>query len=230
MMHSRFIKTAWKCLLGACLLLGPRTGVLAQDPAARGIPDEVYYLMPAFGQGTVYLRGQAPAQGQMNICALDNTLRFIDKDGTELAASNLDNLLKVRIDTVTFIRHDDAFLRQYPVSEDTGIAVRRDIKIIRDAKQGAYGTTSQTSAIRELGTLYTEGGSYELNKEREYPYRVSDVVFIYSGDSVMLPTKNSLRKLFPDKKDEVDAYFKSNRSFPDNVSDACALLSLWTGK
>ena len=230
MMHSRFIKTAYKCLLAACLLLGPRTGVLAQDPAARGIPDEVYYLMPAFGQGTVYLRGQVPAQGQMNICALDNTLRFIDKDGTELAASNLDNLLKVRIDTVTFIRHDDAFLRQYPVSEDTGVAVRRDIKIIRDAKQGAYGTTSQTSAIMELGALYTEGGSYELNKEREYPYRVSDVVFIYSGDTVMLPTKNNLRKLFPDKKDEVDAYFKSNRYFPDDVNEACTLLSLWAGK
>lgn len=230
MMHSRFIKTAYKCLLAACLLLGPRTGVLAQDPAARGIPDEVYYLMPAFGQGTVYLRGQVPAQGQMNICALDNTLRFIDKDGTELAASNLDNLLKVRIDTVTFIRHDDAFLRQYPVSEDTGVAIRRDIKIIRDAKQGAYGTTSQTSAIMELGALYTEGGSYELNKEREYPYRVSDVVFIYSGDIVMLPTKNNLRKLFPEKKDEVDAYFKSNRFFPDDVNEACTLLSLWAGK
>ena len=216
--------------MAACLLLGPRTGVLAQDSSVRGIPDEVYYLMPTFGQGTVYLRGQGPAQGQMNICALDNTLRFIDKDGTELAASNLDNLLKVRIDTVTFIRHDDAFLRQYPVSEDTGIAVRRDIKIIRDAKQGAYGTTSQTSAIRELGTLYTEGGSYELNTEREYPYRVSNVVFIYSGDAVMLPTKNNLRKLFPDKKDEVDAYFKSNRYFPDDVNEACALLSLWAGK
>ena len=230
MMHSRFIKTAYKCLLAAGLLLGPRTGVLAQDPSVRGIPDEVYYLMPAFGQGTVYLRGQVPAQGQMNICALDNTLRFIDKDGTELAASNLDNLLKVRIDTVTFIRHDDAFLRQYPVSEDTGVAVRRDIKIIRDAKQGAYGTTSQTSAIMELGALYTEGGSYELNKEREYPYRVSDVVFIYSGDTVMLPTKNNLRKLFPDKKDEVDAYFKSNRYFPEDVNEACTLLSLWAGK
>lgn len=224
------METAWKCLLAACLLMGPRTGVLAQDSAVRGIPDEVYYLMPAFGQGTVYLRGQAPAQGQLNICAMDNTLRFIDNDGTELAASNLDKLLKVRIDTVTFIRHDDTFLRQYPVSEDTGIAVRRDIKIIWDAKQGAYGTTSQTSAIRELGTLYTEGASFELNKEREYPYRVSEVVFIYSGDTVLLPTKNNLRKLFPARKDEVDAYFKSNRYFPDNISEACALLSLWAGK
>ena len=218
----------WKCLLAACLLSGPRMGVLAQESPIRGIPDEVYYLMPSFQQGMVYLRGQSPAEGQLNICAVDNTLRFIDEDGTELAASSIDNVLRVRIDTVVFIRYQDAFVRLYPVSDDTGIAVRRDVRIIKDAKQGAYGTISQTSSIKELGTLYTEGASFELNKNREYPYRVSESIFIYKGDSVMLPTKKSLTKLFPTKKDDVEAYFKSRRSFPDNVDDALALLALWS--
>ena len=212
------------CALGL-LLVG-----LSAQAQNKGIPNEVYYLMPKFGQGYIYFRGQGPAQGQLNICAVDNTLRFLDKSGKEMEASNADNVVKVQIDTVVFLHHQDIYYRLSAVGPDMGLAIRRDVKILMDVKEAGYGTTSQTSSIRELGTLYTEGGSYELNTEREYPYRVSNVVFIYSGDAVMLPTKNNLRKLFPDKKDEVDIYFKSNRYFPDDVNEACALLSLWAGK
>ena len=230
-MNKRFQTTIGRLLLTACLLTGALpgalTGIQAQDLPTRGIPDDVFYLMPAFGQGMVYLRGQSPAQGKLNICAADNTLRFIDDKGNELVAADPENIMKVRIDTVTFIRHQGAFVRLYPVSDDMGIALKREVKIIKDAKQGAYGTTSQTSAIKEYGTFYSEGVAYDLNKEKEYPYRVSESCLVYKGESVMPPTKNNLRKMFPTKKEEVDAYFKSEHSFPEDVNDACALLSLW---
>jgi hypothetical protein len=214
-------------LLAACLLPWARPDLPAQEPSSQDIPDEVYYLMPSFGQGMIYFRGQGPAQGQLNICAVDNTLRYIDDDGTELAAASVDNILKVRIDTVTFIRHQDSFVRLYPVSDDAGIAVRRDVRILKDARQGAFGTTSQTSSIKEYGTLYTEGVAVALNQNRKYPYKVSETFFIYKDDSVLLPTRNNLRKLFPAKKEEIEAYFKSNRSFPDDIGDASALIALW---
>lgn len=215
-----------KRILQTILALAMTAATLAQEPGTRRIPDEVFYLMPSFGQGMVYLRGQGPAQGELNICAVDNTLRYID-GGTELAAASQDNILKVQIDTVTFIRHQGAFVRLYPVSGDAGIAVRREVRILKGARQGAYGSTSQTSSIKEYGTLYTEGAAVELNKERGNPYSVSETFFIYKGDTVLLPTRNNLRKLFPERKDEVDAWFKSNRSFPDTISEASALLSLW---
>jgi hypothetical protein len=191
------------------------------------MPADVYYLMPSFEQGMLYLRGQTPAQGKMNICALDNSLRYLDADGTEMSAASHDNIIKVQLDTVTFLRYNDAFLRLYPISADMGLAVKREVKILTDAKQGAYGGTSQTSSIKEIGTLYTEGSAMELNKAREYPYRVSETFFVYKGDSVLFPKKSSLRKLFPEKRAEIDAYFKAHRSFPENVAKASELLSSW---
>ena len=217
-----------KRFLTAFLLLAALTGARAQENAAKGIPDDVYYLMPSFGQGMVYLRGQGPAQGKLNICAVDNTLRFIDDDGKEMAAASQDNILKVSFDAVTFIRHQGAFLRLFPVTDDAGIAVKREVRIIKDAKQGAYGGTSQTSSIKEYGTLYTEGVAIELNTSRQYPYRVSEDLFIYKGDNILLPTKNNLKKLFPTKKEEVDAWFKSNRHFPQKSDEASALLEQWS--
>ena len=215
-----------RSLIAACLLLGALTGAPAQ--AQQRLPDEVFYLMPSFGQGMVYLRGQGPAEGKLNICAVDNTLRYIDDDGTELAAAGNDDILQVRIDTVTFIRYQNAFLRLHPVSGDTGIAVKREVRIMNDAKQGAYGADSRTSSIKEYNTLYTDGVAIELNKNREYPYKVSETLFIYKGDSILFPTRNNLRKLFPTKKEEVDAWFKSNRHFPQESDEASALLEQWS--
>ena len=214
-------------LLTAFLLFASLTGARAQMNSGKGVPDDVYYLLPSFSQGMVYIRGQGPAQGKLNICAVDNTLRFIDNDGQEMVAGANNDIVKVTIDTVTFIRHQDAFLRVHPVTDDSGIAVRKSVRIIRDAKQGGYGGTSQTSSIKEYGTLYTEGVAIELNTNKQYPYKISEEFFVYSGDSILLPTKNNLKKLFPEKKDEVEAWFKSNRSFPDKLEDASALVAQW---
>ncbi len=218
-----------KRFLTILLLFAALAEAPAQETTGQDLPEDVAYLMPSFMQGTVYIRGQGPAQGKLNICAVDNTLRFIDDSGTELAAADHESILRVIIDTVSFVRHQNAFLRLCPVEGDMGIAVKRNILIITDAKSAAYGGTSQTSAIREYGVLYAEGGIFELNKNKKYPYKVSESLFVYKGDNILPPTRNNLRKLFPDRRDEIDAYFKSKRSFPENQEEARALLKLWGG-
>lgn len=199
----------------------------AQETDAKGIPDEVYYLMPSFTDGVVYLRGQAPAQGRMNICAVDNTLRFIDKNGVELEATNADNIVKVQLDTVWFIRNNGVFYRMYPATYDMGIALRRDVRIFRDSKEGAYGGTSQTSAIREYSTLYTDSGIYNLNTNKKYPHKVTEILCLYKGEGVYPLSKNNLKKLFPSKKADIEAWFKAGNTLPETLEDAQALISSW---
>lgn len=70
------------------LALAAPLSLFAQEPEHGGIPDEVYYLLPSFAPGYVYFIGQPPAQGLLNICALDQSLRFKDKSGKELEAGN----------------------------------------------------------------------------------------------------------------------------------------------
>ena len=195
-----------------------------QDQGRHGIPEDVYYLMPEFGQGTIYFTGQAPAQGQLNICALDNSLRFMDKSGKELSATNPENIIMVRIDTVTFIRAHDAFYRVHPVSANMGVAVLKEVKITSKAKTGAYGTTSQTSSTRQYNTIYADGAIYNLDEDREVPYEVSELLFIYKGQDVYPLNKKNLRKFFPEKKEAIDAYFATGNPVPDTVEEALKLL------
>ena len=217
-----------KGLIAASLLILMQTGVRAQENAGNnGIPDDVMYLMPSFADGMVYLTGQRPAQGKLNICALDNTLRFIDNKGTELSAADHSIINKVRIDTVWFLRNMDAFYRMYPVAVGTGVAVRRDLHILQDVKQGAYGTTSQTSAINQKSVLYADGVAYNLNSDKKIGYRVSETMFLYKDDSVYPLNKRNLRKLFPSHKAEIDAWFQSGNTLPTTPDELIPLLRLW---
>jgi hypothetical protein len=210
-------------LLSACCLTLALQG---QETAPKAIPDEVFYLMPSFTQGTIFLRGQPPAQGMLNICAVDQSLRFLDDNGTELSANDPDAIRRVQLDTVSFLRSDGAFYRLYPVSPETGVALRRDVRILRDVNQGAFGTTNQTSSIRQYSTLYTDGASQQLNRDGKRSYVVSETVCVYCRDAVFKLTKANLKKIFPDRKDEIEARFKSGKSLPDTVEEASALLRL----
>lgn len=199
----------------------------AQEPRTQGIPDELYYLMPAFGEGMVYLRGQSPAQGRLNICALDNSLRFLDKDGKELTAGDDVDIVKVRIDSVVFVRFQDAFYRLYPLSDELGVAVRREVRVLHDAKEGAYGTVSQTTSVQEFRSIVADGVVHELNPDKIHPHTVSNLIFIYRDGGISPFNRKSLRKLFPRKKDDIDAYFKAGHGQPKTGEEALALLAGW---
>ena len=207
-------------LLLAVLLAG---GAAFGQEAQGNIPADVFYLLPEFRQGMVYFSDQGPAQGDLNICAVDHTLRFMDK-GQELA-SGADNIYRVIVDDIVFVRVDGAFYRLYPITDDLTLAFRRDVEILRDVKTGAYGTTSRTSSIREVGMLQSDGMMYTLQSSKNYPYNVSESCFLFQAGDVTPITKRSLRKRFPDRKNDLDAWFKAGHAVPQTLDDTRALLT-----
>ena len=215
-------------ILFFAVLLGLLPTVTAAQEEGEGVTAEIYYLMPEFGQGMIWFSNQGPAEGKLNICAEDNTLRYLDKNGQEIVAASIDNVVKVQIDTVVFIRNEGVFYRLYPVSSELGLLVRRDLDIQRDAQRGAYGSYSRTSSIREYGTLYADGVTYKLEKSKKYPFTVSETCFLYTGDKVVPFTKRTLRRYFPQRKDDIDIYLKSGKSLPEDPSGAQAFLARLT--
>lgn len=212
-------------LLIACLLLCLSLAAMGQDDASRSASADVRYLMPDFTDGMIFFHSGAPAQGKLNICAEDNTLRFIDKSGVEMAAANEDNIYKVRIDTVLFLRSGGLYYRLYKVTSDCGIALKRDVRLARTGKQGAFGTTSQTSSIRESGNIYADGVSYDIEKNKDAAYEAVETLYLYKGDEVLVFNKRNLRRAFPESKDAIDAYFKGGGAVPATVPEALALMN-----
>ena len=206
-------------LLLALLLAG---GAAFGQEARGDMPADVFYLLPEFRQGMVYFSDQGPAQGNLNICAVDHTLRFMDKD--QELSSKADNINRVVVDDIVFVRIDGAYYRLYPITDDLTLAYRRDVEIIRDVKTGAYGIQSRTSSIREVGSLQSDGMMYTLQSSKSYPYNVSESFFLFQAGDVTPLNKRSLRKRFPARKDELDAWLKSH-SLPKTLDDTRAFLT-----
>lgn len=205
------------------LLLSLFAGLSAFGQEARGdMPADVFYLLPEFRQGMVYFSGQGPGQGELNICAVDQTLRFMDK-GQELSSA-ADNILRVVIDTVVFVHVDGAFYRLYPVSDEVTLAYRRDVEILRDVKTGAYGIQSRTSSIREVGSLQSDGMMYTLQSSKSYPYNVKESCYLYVAGNVTPVNKRTIRKLFPARKDDLDVWLK-NHALPKTLDETRAFLA-----
>lgn len=68
--------------------------------------------------------------------------------------------------------------------------------------------------------------SIGTKKDKKYPYVVSEILFLYRGNSVVVFNKKNLRKSFPGKKDEIDLYFKSGK-VPKTAEEALELLEGW---
>ena len=214
-----------RILLCAAAVLTAVASLSAQE--GLSIPEEVFYLMPKFGKGTVIYRDKAPGQGLLNICALDNSIRFKDSKGVELALDNPGSVVQVVIDGVTFLRLNDTFLRVCPISGDVGIAVKRDVLVMSDSKRGAYGMESQTTSIKEISSIVADGMIYNLSDVRDFPYRMTETGYLYKSGAAMTPTKKNFQKCFPDKKDEIEAWFKANKKAPTDRENLEALCRQW---
>lgn len=192
---------------------------------AKPLPDSIFYWYPEFSKGRVFFSdGRAPADGAYNICAVDNTIRFKDRNGTELQA-DMAGVGKVIIGDRTFVFRDGVFYRLTPVSEDYALADTREITVMNDSNMAGYGMASQTTAVTTYNSIVGEGRVLSLEEMKEYPYRFSTSYFLYSyNDGRIKPIgKKNLQKAFPDKKTRVDDWFSRNRRVV-GMEDALSLL------
>ncbi len=194
-----------------------------------GIPEDVFYLMPKFGTGFVVYEGQTPMRGLLNICAIDNSVRFRDSKGVEMAADNPEAIEQVVIDNVSFIREGDAFLRLVPMSvaDNVSVAVKRDVTIMNDSKKGAFGMETQTTAVQEYSGFSSTNRMYLLDDTREFPYRMTETASLFKDGALMPMSKRNCQRCFPKAKDAIEAYFKDHKKMPAELDALLALCKEW---
>jgi hypothetical protein len=200
----------------------------AQDSV--GIPNDVFYLMPNMTQGTLLFRDKSPVNGKFNICAVDNTVRFMDK-GKELAMEDDESMLEVVFHDVAFLHRDGTFYRLYPVSDEAFVAVKRDVLIMNDTKIASYGMESNTTAVQNIDTFNMPGRTLDLSDMKDIPYRMTETAALYRKGSIISLNKRNLTKCFPDKKADIEAWFNANKRInPEDIQTVLALCQEWGGK
>ena len=195
-----------------------------------GIPADVFYLMPKMAQGTLLFCVYSPINGQFNICAVDNTVRFKDK-GTELAMEEDESMLEVIIDGIPFLHRDGTFYRLYAVSDEAFVAVKREVLIMTDTKMASYGMESNTTAVQTIEAVSIPGRILDLSQMEDVPYRMTETAALYRKGTLLTLSKRNFTKCFPDRKSEIDAWFAANKKInPQDIETVLALCKEWGAK
>jgi hypothetical protein len=201
----------------------------ARAQVNAGVPADVFYLMPEMTQGTLLFKDRS-VNGKFNICAVDQTLRFLNEKGVELALDNDADLRQVNFPEVTFLHADGAYYRLYPVSDAAYVAVKRDVTVMTDTKNSSYGMASSTTAVEEVGMVQSGTHLVSFNDARQYPYKMTETAYLYGNGRLVRWNKKNCIKCFPLKKAEIEAWFAANKKAdPADVQLVIDLCKEWGG-
>ena len=210
-------------LLSLIALAGAASALFAQE-VVQGIPHDVFYLMPQMAQGTILYKDKSPSHGKLNICAIDNSVRFLDKYNQELSLDQDESLVEVIIDNVPFLRRDGIFYRLDKLSDEVFLATKREVTLLTDTKMASYGMESNTTAVQNYESLSLEGRVLKFDEVKEIPYRMSETSGLYRRGAILSLTKKNCIKCFPEKKAEIEAWFTANKKM--DAGDPKAVLAV----
>ena len=193
------------------------------------LPDDMIYMYKEFQKGTVFFHDRSTAEGIMNIYLPGSHLHFIGAKDT-LQMKNQDAARLLSIGSDTYLRHDKIWSRIIATSGTTALCLRSVVNIHSDQKIGAYGTTDATSSIANVDMVHSMEGSSSgrLKSLRRIPYSITHYALLYDGQKLHSATKRNFRKLFPDKKDDIDKYIKEHKLNLTTAKDALQLYQFLT--
>ncbi len=84
-------------LLALCASIVASFGQTSQQEFESGVPDSLKYVLPQFALGQVVYKDGTYSAGKFNISTIDQSIRFIDRDGSEKALVDGSNVDRVTI-------------------------------------------------------------------------------------------------------------------------------------
>lgn len=199
---KRFLISAF-AILAACT-------AFAQDDDL----DSLFFVKPAFSHGYVFLSDGKVQQGTINICNIDQTVRFIDPAGDTLVMEGSETALKVSLDKTTYYRFKDRFTEMVDYAGDVALGIQRQTVQIDNSKAGGFGS-SATSAVESYGFDSYTGLAFRHIDMIPENWKYTCRYVLYVGDKFYLATKKNFLKIFPAKKNIIESFCGSDKAALD---------------
>lgn len=201
--------------------------VAASAQPSKAIPDSLIYLLPEYAQGTVIYNTGEHGQGMLNICAIDHVIRFIN--GSQIMyLENDDIATRVSIAGHTFVKNKDKYYELMELVDDMSYAELREVVILPDVAEGAFGGKDITSSAKKYDTFTWSTGVtktvYDLSYpiEARYDYKVRP--FLYKKNRFYPASLKNLEKLLPDRKADIEAFVNAHGTNWAVAEDVHALI------
>lgn len=181
-----------------------------------------HYLLNQFYPGKVYMKAGEPSAVSLNYNALTNEMVF-DNNGKYMAIANPEMVDSVVINGRVFIPADNKF---YEMLTHTPNPLCREYTCTIKSGEvtNGYGAVTNASAITSVKGI-SQSIMYNLVLPPEYKVTAKRTWWIKTGNGFRkVSNEQQLKKLFPDKKDQISEWVKKNNTNFSEQADMVLLV------
>ncbi len=175
------------------------------------------YLYPEFTTGKAFMKTGIYSQRKFNYNYLNGELEFISQSDT-VGIGNKKEVKYVVIKQDTFYFDNGYILQIRNGMVKIGMKDKYDLKEIE--KKDPYGVSSPGSARTSFSGLPTRIDYYKLRANQDLKYDRERVYYLLGKEGeFLLFNKRNVAQLFPDKKNQIKSFIKSNQIKFDDRQD-----------
>lgn len=217
------IGTSAQTLKGT-ITVGTRQNILSV------LPESVSYFLPEFEESAVFFNDGTSSSGKINICLVDNSIRFIQETGDTLLLSSYERVLRIQVADTVLTKANDCFVKQIVIYGNKSLGERRRLELeTEQEKQGGYGSLPPTSTAKTGNLIRLDPTrKFEITTEMSYSFRKDYV--LTDGMKVYPASTSAFTRLFPEKKKEIKNFIKANRTDFDDKLSLVELFLFCTGQ
>lgn len=183
------------------------------------LPQEMMFAFPEFIEARLQLLNGSMNSSRVNINLYTGDILFINNAGDTMGLANPGEVKRIIIGESLWIPLNKVFWEVLEIQDEIMLLKSKRTKITDQRKEGAYGTTSGTSAVSSVSSLVVRSDQIAtLLPVGIYDFETEVQLRLAKGSKSYVADANGFRKAFDTRKKEITAYLKENRvNFKDEA-------------
>jgi hypothetical protein len=217
--------------LSSSLLYAQTSGTFrlsSEEEIEQAIPASVRYRFPQFRQGSIDYHSGKKASARLNYSLLLEEMQFITITGDTMTLADEQLIRQISVgDTKFFYGERSGFVETIASYSPLQLAVHQKFTTVNAEKMGAYDQSSAVSSIKVYHTYIGDGGQRQsLEMKGDLVLAIeSEFYFVDKNNRTYKAGKSALKKIFPENKQSIVGYIKSEKVDFNNEDDLRKLLA-----
>lgn len=190
------------------------------------LSDTALFVMPSFGEGKIFFNDGRISTARFNISNINQKINFIDMRGDTLEMVNDADVKYAILSNRTFFKTKFGYSQVLSYDKDVYFTILKDVTVQAMQAMTSYGRIPASSTATHVNSINLSGTTAPRDKrELDVKYDMKIRVVLIKGDKAYLSSRKAFQKVFPERKDEIDALAKQLKTDFGDVQGCFDLYS-----
>lgn len=204
-----------------------RFRVGSDEEIEKAIPANERYRFENFRQGEVLFQNDTKANARLNYNLLIEEMQFVDITGDTMSLADEHLIKRIKLgENIFYYDEKSGFVEVIADYTPVKLSIHQKFTTVNAEKMGAYGQSSAVSSIKTFSSYSTTNGQRQnLKLKGDVVLAIESTFYLVDQNNRTYKANNAaLKKIFPDHKNTIRDYVKSEDIDFNNEEDLRKLL------